>query len=217
MAPLTVSALRNYGNWRAVDRDMEAEVPARVVVRRSRSIVGLAMTFEIRIDDAVAGRVKSGQSLSYELGQGQHSVQAFVANPMGDPGVDRTRSSWPLEVDLSDGDTVLVAVGPGVAAAPVVELGQATIVERPYVTEHNIIMLTLQGYYGADQQVPAPEPRFTGTTIVRLMLAVAIIAALAITLISQPGSALRNSSQITAGGASVALILLFVRGDRTPR
>jgi len=46
-----------------------------------------------------------------------------------------------------------------VAAVPIVELGQAAIAERPYLTEQNTIMLTLQGYYGADQQVPAPEPR----------------------------------------------------------
>ena len=78
-------------------------------------------------------------------------------------------------------------------------------------------MLTLQGYYGADQQVPAPEARFTGRTIARLVFALVFIAALATTLVSQPGSPLRNISQIAAGGASVALILLFVRGGRLPR
>jgi hypothetical protein len=195
---------------------MEAELPARLVVRRSRSIVGSGMSFEIRVDGATAGRVKRGQSLSYDLEPGQHSVQAFAANPMGDPGIDRTRGSWPVEVDLDDSDTVVLAVGPGVAAVPIVELGQAAIAERPYLTEQNTIMLTLQGYYGADQQVPAPEPRFTGRTIARLVFTLVIIAALATTL-SQPGSPLLNTSQIAAGGASVALILLFVRGGRTPR
>lgn len=196
---------------------MEAELPARLVVRRSRSIVGSGMSFEIRVDGATAGRVKRGQSLSYDLEPGQHSVQAFAANPMGDPGIDRTRGSWPVEVDLDDSDTVVLAVGPGVAAVPIVELGQAAIAERPYLTEQNTIMLTLQGYYGGDQQVPAPEPRFTGRTIARLVFTLVIIAALATTLISQPGSPLRNTSQIAAGDASVALILLFVRGGRTPR
>ena len=196
---------------------MEAELSARLVVRRSRSMVGMGMTFEIRVNGATAGRVKRGQSLSYELEAGRHSVQAFAANPMGDPGIDRTRGSWPVEVDLDDSDTVVLAVGPGVAAVPIVELGQAAIAERPYLTEQNTIMLTLQGYYSADQQVPAPEPRFTGRTIARLVFTLIIIAALATTLISQPGSPLRNTSQIAAGGASVALILLFVRGGRTPR
>jgi len=57
----------------------------------------------------------------------------------------------------------------------------------------------------------------TGRTIARLVFTLVIIAALATTLVSQPGSPLRNTSQIAAGGASVALILLFVRGGRTPR
>ena len=198
-------------------RDMEAELPARLVVRRSRSMVGFGMNFEIRVDGATAGRVKRGQSLSYDLEPGQHSVQAFAANPMGDPGVDRTRGSWPVEVDLDDGDTVVLAVGPGVAAVPIVELGQAAIAERPYLTERNIIMLSLQGFYGADQQVPAPEARFGGLTIARLVFTLVFIAALATTLVSQPGSPLPTTSQIAAGGATVALILLFVRGGRMPR
>ena len=45
------------------------------------------------------------------------------------------------------------------------------------------------------------------------MFALVFIAALATSLVSQPGSPLRNTSQIAAGGASVALILLFVRGE----
>jgi len=39
----------------------------------------------------------------------------------------------------------------------------------------SILPVVLQGYYGADQQVPAPEPRFTGRTIARLVFTLIII------------------------------------------
>jgi len=68
-------------------------VSAQLVVRRSRSAIGVGQVFEIRVDGATAGRLKSGQSLPHELEPGEHSVQAFVANPLGDPGVDKKREA----------------------------------------------------------------------------------------------------------------------------
>ncbi len=85
------------------------------------------------------------------------------------------------------------------------------IAELPYLPEHNFIMLSLQGCYDADQQVPAPEPRLSGRTAARLVLVLVLIAASVIICATHPGSLVHNASQVAAFVASIVLLLIAGR------
>ena len=102
-----------------------------------------------------------------------------------------------MEVDLRDGDTVVLGVGPGVAATPVVELGQEVIAERPYLTEQTSSCLPCRAATTPTSRCRHPSHDSTAGPSPGLVLV--LIAALVITGATQPGSLVRNASQSDRG------------------
>jgi hypothetical protein len=53
----------------------------RIVWHRSRSYIGSALRWTIRIDDQARGTVRNGGTLALDIGAGEHSIQVGVFLP----------------------------------------------------------------------------------------------------------------------------------------
>jgi len=186
-----------------------------ITVVHVQSLRSVGLDFDIQIDGTTIGRLKRGESLTQDVVPGEHTVQAFFAHPLGDPGFNTHKHSWAFDVDLQDGETVVLNTALGSATVPIAQHGM--LPENPYATEQDWVLLTLQGYYDAAHPLPDQGPRFPAEAIARLMLTIVIIAGLATSLVPQLGTPLHTGSQVIIGIAVLALTILLYRHARSTR
>lgn len=197
---------------------MNDDVPsinARIEVRRPRSIKGWVSTLEVYVDDRSVGRIKSGRSVGCDVAAGMHVVQLFLANAAGDPGVVHSRRSWPLTLELAQGDIALLHAQPGFGTAQIAQPGPPyPVFEGTFGEAEDSLMITLEGYYDAKRPPPDPPTRWTGSFVTQIVAMIALIIGFGLTALSAQITPLRIIAQIIIPVAVCVILFVTVKRAR---
>jgi hypothetical protein len=171
-------------------------VTVKLKLIRPNTLRSFRLVYEIRIDGECIGRIKRGQTLTHDMAEGKHSIQAVFA--AANQEALWQRRSPAIEVSAHNGDTVTMRVDLGAASNPLLKSS----------ANDEWLSLTTVG----DNRTMAAH-RVSIEAVSRLLLAIIAILAVVASAILHAGT-LRIESLTLAIVASAVLAYLLHRRFR---